>query len=92
MESPPEPRVVEQAPAEAPPLRAVLPAVMGHRVIPSFTAAAREIRADEIVRRVGAAVAAPDGWKPEPVEVQEGFLAGLMRRLRREPARAGAGA
>ena len=72
-------------------VRVVLPAVMGHRVIPSFTAAAREITADEIVRRVRDAVPSPDGWKPEPQEVEEGFLAGLMRRLRREPAPAGTG-
>jgi len=72
-------------------VRAVVPAVMGHRVIPSFAAAAREITADEIVRRVRDAVPAPDGWRPEPKDVPVGFLAGLMRRFRREPAASAAG-
>ena len=71
-------------------VRAVVPAVMGHRVIPSFTAAAQDVTAEEIIERVCNAVPAPDGWKPEPVEVNEGFLAGLLRRIRREPASAGA--
>jgi len=71
-------------------VRAVVPAVMGHRVIPSFTAAAREVTAEEIITRVCNAVPAPDGWKPEPEETSQGFLAGLMRRFRREPAPASA--
>ena len=63
-------------------VRHVLPAVMGHRVIPSFTAAARSVTTDEIVQRVVAAIPAPDGWRPEPDAPAEGLLAGILRRLR----------
>ncbi len=67
-------------------VRAVLPAVMGHRVIPSFTAAARDVSADEIVRRIVDRVPAPDGWTPAPPQRPTGFFGGLLRRLRGTPA------
>ncbi len=63
-------------------VRHVLPAVMGHRIIPSFTAAARSVTTDEIVRRAMCAVAAPDGWIPPPNETTGGFLAGILKRFR----------
>ena len=67
--------------ATAEDVRAVLPAVMRHRVIPSYYATAENIGVDEIVRRVRDAVAAPDGWTPAPALVEErGFLAKLLRR------------
>jgi MoxR-like ATPase len=69
-------------------VRAVLPAVMGHRVIPSFTAAARDVTTDEIVRRIVAAIPAPDGWSPAPDEPEDGFFAGILRRFRGRAASA----
>ncbi len=72
-------------------VRAVAPAVLNHRVIASFAAAARNIGRDEIVRRVVAGVPSPDGWAPEPAG-PEGLWPRLMRRFGRgrEEARASA--
>jgi MoxR-like ATPase len=62
-------------------VRAVLPSVMRHRIIPSYAAAAENVGVDEIVHRVRDAVPAPDGWTPTPVEVEKpGLLAKLLRR------------
>jgi len=66
---------------EAQDVRAVLPAVMRHRIIPSYLARAEGIDEAEIVRRVAAAVAAPDGWVPEPPKKRRKTL--LERVLRR---------
>jgi hypothetical protein len=66
-------------------VRAVLFAVMRHRVIPSYLAAARGIGCERIVRRVRDAVPAPDGWRPE-ARPSDGWLKGLWRRLRGRPA------
>ncbi len=75
--------------ATAEDVRAVLPAVMRHRVIPSYYATAENIGVDEIVRRVRDAVAAPDGWTPAPALVEErGFLAKLLRRGTTAPTKA----
>ena len=63
-------------------VRHVLPAVMGHRVIPSFTAAARGVTTDDIVRGVMAAIPAPDGWTSEPDRPADGFFAGILRLFR----------
>jgi MoxR-like ATPase len=55
-------------------VRAVLPSVMRHRLIPSYFAAAENVTVDEIVRRVRDAVPAPDGWTPAPtVEEPKGL-------------------
>ena len=64
-------------------VRAVLPAVLQHRLIPSFAAAARGVGTDELVRRVRDSVPAPDGWTPAPPEREPGLLARLWARLRR---------
>ena len=62
-------------------IRAMLPSVMRHRVIPSYYAAAENVGVEEIVRRVRDAVPAPDGWKPEPAaEPAKGFFARFRRR------------
>jgi len=67
--------------ATAEDVRAVLPSVMRHRVIPSYYATAENIGVDEIVRRVRDAVPAPDGWTAAPAVVEErGFFAKLLRR------------
>ncbi len=64
-------------------VRAVLPAVLRHRIIPSFTAAARNIGATEIVRLVRDALPAPDGWKAAPAQDERpGLFARLIGRLR----------
>jgi MoxR-like ATPase len=69
-------------------VRAVLPAVMRHRVIPSYFAVAEAVGVDEIVRRVRDAVAAPDGWTPAPAFVERrGMLAKLLRPRRETPAK-----
>ncbi len=62
-------------------VRAVLPSVMRHRIIPSYAAAAENVTVDDIVRRVRDAVVAPDGWTPAPAVVEEtGFIAKLLRK------------
>jgi MoxR-like ATPase len=62
-------------------VRAVLPAVMRHRLIPSYAAAAENVSVDEIVQRVRDAVPAPDGWRPAPPVVEaKGLFAKLRRR------------
>jgi MoxR-like ATPase len=61
-------------------VRAVLPAVMRHRIVPSYNAEAEGIGPLEIVRRVRDAVPAPDGWRPEVPEERPGFLARLFGR------------
>ncbi len=71
-------------------VRAVLPAVLRHRLVPSYAAAADGVDPDEIVRRVCASVPAPDGWQPAPeVEERTGLLRRLLRRgrARVEPVR-----
>ncbi len=59
-------------------VRAVVAPVMGHRIVPSFTAVAQDVSADEIVRRVVESVAAPDGWRPEERRARRG---GPLRRI-----------
>jgi len=62
-------------------IRAVLPAVLRHRIIPSYHASADGVDTDEILRRVVATVPAPDGWRPpEPEAEPTGFFARLFRR------------
>jgi MoxR-like ATPase len=61
-------------------VRAVLPSVMRHRLIPSYFAAAEQIGVEEIVHRVRDAVPAPDGWAPAVAAEEPGFFAKLLRR------------
>jgi MoxR-like ATPase len=57
--------------ATADDVRAALPAVLRHRLVPSYLAVAEGVGPDEIVRRVAAAVPAPDGWTPPVAKVEK---------------------
>jgi MoxR-like ATPase len=74
-------RIQGRRSASADDVRAVLPAVLGHRVIPSYLAVAEGVSSDDIARRVCESVAAPDGWTP-PVatKAKRGLLARLTGR------------
>jgi MoxR-like ATPase len=62
-------------------VRTVMPAVLGHRVIPSYLAVAEGVDSDEIARRALAAVPAPDGWAPPVAQVEKpGLVARLLGR------------
>jgi MoxR-like ATPase len=61
-------------------VRAVLPAVMRHRILPSYLARAEGVDEAEIVRRVAAAVPAPDGWSPAPPVRRRSLLDRVLRR------------
>jgi hypothetical protein len=59
----------------------VLPAVLRHRIIPSYHATADGIDADGILERVVRSVHAPDGWRPsEPEAERGGWFTRLFRR------------
>jgi MoxR-like ATPase len=62
-------------------VREVLPAVLRHRIIPSYHATADGIDADGILERVVRSVHAPDGWRPsEPEAERGGWFTRLFRR------------
>jgi MoxR-like ATPase len=67
--------------ATAEDVRAALPSVLRHRIVPSYLAIAEGVTADEIVRRACAAVAAPDGWRPAETRAKKKPL--LSRLLRK---------
>ncbi len=63
-------------------VRAVLPAVLRHRIVPSYLAVAEGVSPDDIVHRVAAAVPAPDGWVPPSAapKRKRGLLARITGR------------
>ncbi|MCE9635480.1 MAG: MoxR family ATPase [Planctomycetes bacterium] len=72
-------RIQGRIAVEAGDIRAVLPAVLGHRVIPSYLAVAEGVTTDDIARRAMESVTAPDGWVP-PVAMRA--KRSLLARLR----------
>ena len=67
--------------ATADDVRAVLPAALGHRLIPSYLAIAEGLTPDEIARRACVSVAAPDGWiEPVAAKPKRSLVDKLLRR------------
>jgi len=73
-------RIAGRTSATAEDVREVMPAVLGHRVIPSYLAVAEGVTADAIARRAMESVMAPDGWLPPAPEKKKGRS--LLARLR----------
>ena len=67
--------------ATADDVRAVLPAVLRHRIVPSYLAIAEGVTLDEIVKRACVSVTAPDGWTPVVAgPVRKPFLQRILGR------------
>ena len=72
-------RLRGQRGASAEDVRAAMPAVLGHRVIPSYLALAEGVTSDIIAQRAMESVVAPDGWTPPVAKTAKKSLFARLR-------------